>query len=102
MKQAESQCWDVIKKKSSSDYWIAKSYLLLADIYEAQNDWFQAKATLQSVIDNYKGNDDIIPYAKKEMEEVKAAEAGSSKLQPDNVPGEEESIPDEVSNPKKK
>lgn len=102
LKQAEGQCWDVIKKKSGSDYWIAKSYLLLADIYQAQNDWFQAKATLQSVIDNYKGVDDIIPYAKKEMEEVKAAEAGSSKLQPENSPGEDESIPEQENNPKKK
>jgi len=91
LKQAESQSWDVIKKKPASDYWIAKSYLLIADIYEAQSDWFQAKATLQSVIENYKGNDDIIPYARKEMEEVKAKEAGNSKLQPDNIIQDEDS-----------
>lgn len=100
LKQAEAQCWDVIKKKSGSDYWTAKSYLLLADIYQAQNDWFQAKATLQSVLDNYKGIDDIIPYAKKELDEVKAAEAGSSKLETDNINPEEESIPEEKNNPR--
>jgi len=100
LKQAESQSWDVIKKKTASDYWIAKSYLLIADIYEAQGDWFQAKATLQSVIDNYKGNDDIIPYARKEMEEVKAKEAGNSKLQPDNVIQEEDSTQQENSTEK--
>jgi TolA-binding protein len=95
LKQAEDQSWDVIKKKPSSDYWIAKSYLLIADIYEAQGDYFQAKATLQSVLDNYKGNDDIIPHARKKMEEVKAKEAGNSKLQPDNTMQDEDSIQQE-------
>ena len=34
--------------------------------------------------------------------QVKAAEAGSSKLQPENTPGEDESIPEQEDNPKKK
>lgn len=92
MKQAEDQSWSVTKKYPSYDYWIAKSYLLLADIYESNHDYFQAKATLQSIIDNYKGVDDIIPEARKKMGEIKSAEAGSSKLQPDNITQEEDSI----------
>ena len=91
LKQAENQSWDVIKKKSGSDYWIAKSYLLIADIYEVQGDHFQSKATLQSVIDNYKGNDDIIPSARKKMEEVKANEAGSSKVETEDVTQDDDS-----------
>jgi TolA-binding protein len=85
LKQAEEQRWYVIKSKPTQDYWIAKSYLLIADIYTAQGDFFQAKSTLQSVIDNYKGSDDIIPSAKQKLEEVKKAEANKSKLQPDNL-----------------
>jgi len=35
--------------------WISKSFLLLADNYINQNDLFQAKLTLQNLIDNYDG-----------------------------------------------
>ena len=35
--------------------WISKSFLLLADTYIKQGDIFQAKLTLQNVIDNYEG-----------------------------------------------
>ena len=42
------------------DYWVAKTYILLADNYVALKDNFQAKATLKSIIDNYKGDDDIL------------------------------------------
>ncbi|MBC7916128.1 MAG: tetratricopeptide repeat protein [Pyrinomonadaceae bacterium] len=58
-------------KDTSNDYWNAKTFLLLADIYIAQKDIFQAKATLQSVIDNYEGKDDILPLAKAKLEQLK-------------------------------
>lgn len=35
--------------------WISKSFLLLADSYTKQGDVFQAKLTLQNLIDNYEG-----------------------------------------------
>ena len=34
------------------DYWLGKSFLLIADNYLALNELFQAKATLESVITN--------------------------------------------------
>jgi hypothetical protein len=33
---------------------------------------YQAKATLQSIIDGYKGNDDIVPTAKAKLEKLNA------------------------------
>jgi hypothetical protein len=45
------------------------AYLLLADILIKQNDFFQAKATLQSLIDNYEGQD-ILTLAKQKLIEV--------------------------------
>ncbi|MBA3647650.1 MAG: tetratricopeptide repeat protein [Chitinophagales bacterium] len=87
-KQANEQCYTVIKKSPSSDYWIAKSYLLIADIFEVQNDYFQAKSTLQSIIDNYKGSDDIIPTAKDHLDKVLQKESGQSKLKSDDASNE--------------
>jgi len=83
LKAAEDQCYVVIRHKQSNDYWIAKSYLLLADIFEREEDYFQAKSTLQSIIDNYKGADDIVATAKEKLSNVQKKEAAQSKLKED-------------------
>ena len=67
-KTSQKTCFDLINKLASYDYWVAKTYLLLADNYVALKDNFQAKATLQSIIDNYKGDDDVLPAAKQKLE----------------------------------
>jgi len=36
----------------------------------ALKDNFQAKATLQSIIDNYKGDDEILQTAKQKLEQL--------------------------------
>ena len=58
---AEKAGMDVIKITGSYDYWVAKAYILLGDIYLQQKDYFNAKATFQSVSDNA-----TIPELKKE------------------------------------
>jgi TolA-binding protein len=49
---AENTVFELIKEFPAADYWKVKSFILLADVYAAKEDFFQAKATLQSVIDN--------------------------------------------------
>lgn len=66
-KAAQKTCFDLINKMPNYDYWVAKTYILLADNYVALKDNFQAKATLQSIIDNYKADDDILPLAKEKL-----------------------------------
>jgi tetratricopeptide (TPR) repeat protein len=51
-KGAESAAFDVIKKAGSYDYWITKSYILLGNIYYKEKDYFNAEATLKSVVKN--------------------------------------------------
>ncbi|MBT1703460.1 tetratricopeptide repeat protein [Chryseosolibacter indicus] len=55
------------------DNWVGKSYLLLADNFVAMGDTFQAKATLQSLIDNFPLKD-IKDEAQKKLREVEKAE----------------------------
>ena len=70
-KASQKTAFDLINKMPSYDYWVAKSFILLADNYLALNDVFQAKSTLQSILDNYEGkNDDIIPTAKEKLEKL--------------------------------
>jgi TolA-binding protein len=49
---AEKAAFETINKSGSYDYWVTKSYILLGDIYFAQKDFFNAKATFQSIVDN--------------------------------------------------
>jgi hypothetical protein len=73
IKASQKTCFDLINKLSGYDYWVAKTYILLADDYVGLKDTFQAKATLQSVIDNYKGDDDVLPSAKAKLDVLSPA-----------------------------
>lgn len=55
---------------ASYDYWVAKGFLLLSDVYVKKGNFFQAKQTLQSIIDNYNGND-LIDIAKQKLDAIK-------------------------------
>jgi TolA-binding protein len=52
LSDAEKAAFEVINKSGSYDFWITKAYILLGDIYFKQKDYFNAKATFQSVVDN--------------------------------------------------
>jgi len=49
---AEKSAFEVINKSGSYDYWVTKAYILLGDIFFKQKDYFNAKATFQSIVDN--------------------------------------------------
>jgi len=70
-KNSLKSCFDLINNMPSYDYWVAKAFLLLADNYVATKDNLQAKSTLLSLIDNYEGNDEIVPTAKEKLEKIK-------------------------------
>ena len=78
-KASQKTCFELVKDLPNYDYWVTKTFLLLADDYAAQKDNFQAKATLQSIIDNYKGNDDILPEAKQKLARLLADQKPAGK-----------------------
>jgi tetratricopeptide (TPR) repeat protein len=69
-KASQKTCFELVKELPNYDYWVARTYILLADDYTAMKDNFQAKATLQSVIENYKGDDDILPTARQKLDQL--------------------------------
>jgi TolA-binding protein len=70
-KGSQKTLFDLINNMPNYDYWVAKSFILLADNYVALKDNFQAKSTLNSVLENYEGDDDILPTAKEKLEKLK-------------------------------
>ena len=71
--EAENKVFDISDNFSKYDYWVAKSFIALADVYVAKENYFQAKETLRSVIDNYKGND-LKQEARAKLAEVERKE----------------------------
>jgi TolA-binding protein len=86
-KTSQKTCFDLTKEMPNYDYWVAKTYILLADNYVGLKDNFQAKATLQSIVDNYKGDDDILAIAQQKLDKLggKPAKAAAPKMQQDTT-----------------
>ena len=72
---AEKAAFETINKSGSYEDWVTRSYLLLGDIYFAQKDLFNAKATYQSVKDNA-SSEELRKVAAEKLEQVQQAESG--------------------------
>jgi tetratricopeptide (TPR) repeat protein len=57
MEQAEAMVFELVNQVPSYGFWVAKGLILLSEVYLATDKVFQAKAALQSVIENYEGAD---------------------------------------------
>jgi TolA-binding protein len=58
---------------ASYDFWVAKGFILLADVYVKKDNNFQAKQTLQSIIDNYEGQD-LVLIAREKLNAILESE----------------------------
>ena len=72
----ESLIMELVQQKPSYDYWLAKGILLLGDNFTAQNDYFNAKHSVESIIDNYDGfnKKELIEEAVIKLESIKKLE----------------------------
>ncbi len=72
-KETEKMIFALINEGSSYDYWMAKSYILLADNYVKIGNTFQAKQTLQSIVDNSE-NKELVDIAKQKLQAINDAQ----------------------------
>jgi len=72
LNSAEQSSMEAIQK-SGSEYWVTKTYILLGEIFLRQKDYFNARATLQSVIENTK-NAELKTEATEKMVLVESEE----------------------------
>ena len=76
---AEKAAFEVINKSGSYEFWVTKSYILLGDIYFKQKDYFNAKATYESVSQN-STIPELKEAAQQKLDKAKEEERSSSKL----------------------
>lgn len=70
----EKEIFDFIDRNTPHQYWLAKSFVLLADIYLLQDKVFEAKQYLLSVRENYNANDDIASEIKRRLDRIEQME----------------------------
>jgi len=78
--EAEACIFELSNKYSYYDFWIAKGFILLSDVYIKLDNLFQAKQTLQSIIENYKGPE-LGDIAKQKLKEVEYLESQKTENQ---------------------
>ncbi|RYD81218.1 MAG: tetratricopeptide repeat protein [Sphingobacteriales bacterium] len=71
---AQNTIFDLKDKYAFYDYWKAKGFILLSDVFVKLGDDFQAKNTLQSIIDKYTGKDEIKTTAQDKLNIILARE----------------------------
>jgi TolA-binding protein len=76
---AEKAAFEVINKSGSYDFWVTKAYILLGDVYFRQKDYFNAKATFQSIVDNSL-NAELKAEAQRKLAQVTEEERQNSKI----------------------
>lgn len=79
-KQSEKECNDYLDKFPSYEYYLGKTFILLSDIYKDDKKILQAKATLQSLLDNYSQDDDVKVEAQQKLDAILATEMDNSRL----------------------
>jgi tetratricopeptide (TPR) repeat protein len=84
--KAQAEIFDFIDKTTPYQFWMAKSFILLADIYSRKKDNYQALQTLKSIIDGYELKDDgILDEAKAKKTAIDALEAPKTENIQDTV-----------------
>ena len=80
----ENMIFELANEFPAYEYWKAKGFIMLADIYAINGNTFQAKQTLQSIIDNYSGND-LKEIAGQKLETILKQEQAESETAKDTI-----------------
>jgi TolA-binding protein len=71
LNEAKNRCSQANRLNTNYSYWLAKGIILLSDILKDQGDYFNAKAALESLIENYEEDQELIEIAKAKLENLK-------------------------------
>ena len=85
---SNNACFQIKNDYASYEYWVVKTFILIADNYIMLDNIFQAKATLQSIVDNYAGDAQLLQEASDKLEALKAEELKNTKVDLNTEPSD--------------
>ena len=68
---AEKELINYIEQSTPHSYWLARSFVLLSDVYAAMGKDLDARQYLLSLQQNYQGNDDIATMIESRLSKLK-------------------------------
>jgi tetratricopeptide (TPR) repeat protein len=77
---AERFANQAIRDNSGYAYWVAKTMLLLADVYADLGDLFNARAVLEALLEGYDGDAQIINEAQSKLDQISEESSTKSRL----------------------
>ena len=83
--KAREICINSNKESSAFPYWVAKSVILLSDVLLKQNEIYNSRAALEALLENYKGDQELIEIAKEKLKTVNQLIENNSRI--NNNPG---------------
>ena len=69
----ETAIGEILESNYTSGYWLASTFILYGDFYFAKENYFQARHTYQSIVDNYDG-EDLRQAARERIAKIDAIE----------------------------
>ena len=72
----EKEIQDYIEQSTPHAYWLARSFILIADLYTEQERLIEGKQYLLSLQNNYSGTDDIETLIKERLNRIEKLEQG--------------------------
>jgi TolA-binding protein len=79
-KASLDSCLKLKSRFANYELWVVKTFILMADNYAALDNQFQAKATLESIVANYTGDEKVLQEAREKLEVLTNKEIDKSKL----------------------
>lgn len=70
-KECEEEIFEYMEESTPHAYWLARSFVLLSDLYTAQERYLEAKQYLLSLQNNYNGNDEIKKLIEERLKNLK-------------------------------
>ncbi len=85
--EAEEAANKANEKNSNYPFWVAKSILLLSEIYLQRGDLLNARAAAEAVVENFKSDEKLITEANAKLAEIEQKELESNRIKLNNPDG---------------
>ncbi len=80
LNKAQELCINANKESSAYPYWVAKSVILLSDIFADKGDLYNARAALEALLENYSEDPELVSIARAKLAKINQQLNQSSRL----------------------